>query len=64
MDNTKACPYCGEEILAVAIKCKHCGSTLECGGIAAGQATAGAVAMKTADLKVPLLVLTERGTGR
>lgn len=27
-DATKACPYCGEEILAVAIKCKHCGSAL------------------------------------
>jgi predicted RNA-binding Zn-ribbon protein involved in translation (DUF1610 family) len=22
------CPYCGEEILAIAIKCKHCGSEL------------------------------------
>jgi predicted RNA-binding Zn-ribbon protein involved in translation (DUF1610 family) len=25
---TKQCPYCGEEILYVAIKCKHCGSQL------------------------------------
>jgi len=25
---TKRCPYCGEEILAVAVKCKHCGSML------------------------------------
>jgi DNA-directed RNA polymerase subunit RPC12/RpoP len=29
MDETKRCPYCGEEILAVARKCKHCGEWLD-----------------------------------
>ena len=28
-DATKRCPYCGEEILAVAKKCKHCGEWLD-----------------------------------
>lgn len=27
-NRTKACPFCGEEILYVAIKCKHCGTDL------------------------------------
>jgi len=26
---TKNCPYCGEEILSAAAKCKHCGEWLE-----------------------------------
>src|SRR5262245_38583244 len=29
--DTTACPYCGENILAVAKKCKHCGEMLEPG---------------------------------
>ena len=28
MNETKRCPYCGEEILAIAKKCKHCGEWL------------------------------------
>ena len=29
MEPKKKCPYCGQEILAVAKKCKHCGRWLE-----------------------------------
>lgn len=27
--STKACPYCGELILEIAVKCKHCGEFLD-----------------------------------
>ena len=29
VEDAKKCPFCGEEILQVAIKCKHCGSMLD-----------------------------------
>lgn len=29
MQEMKACKFCGEEILAIAKKCKHCGSMLD-----------------------------------
>jgi len=28
----KSCPFCAEQILAAAIKCKHCGSALDGSG--------------------------------
>ena len=29
MGSTKSCPFCGEEILKKAKKCKHCGEILD-----------------------------------
>lgn len=50
----KSCRFCGEQILAVAIKCKHCGSNLQ-------EGTEAKAAGRT-DLGVVLVVLPVIGT--
>ncbi len=40
---SKPCPFCGEQILTVAIKCRHCGSNLTPGALQAQ--TAGGISL-------------------
>ena len=44
--DTKACPFCGEDVKAVAKKCKHCGETLDVAMRAAEEAARTAQASK------------------
>ncbi len=50
-EETKKCPMCGEEILAVAVKCKHCGSDL------AEKPTAGTAAPADANENIGYILL-------
>lgn len=52
MEEVKRCQYCGEEILAIAIKCKHCGSALD-----EGTVTAAPTPSPTADYGWALLAI-------
>lgn len=53
-EGTMRCPFCGEEILAIAKKCKHCGSMLEG---TAPPATAATPAKPAADYGAALLAI-------
>ena len=50
----KHCPFCGEEILAVAIKCKHCGSNLVKNSDVNTQSRVAATRTKATDKKKSL----------
>ena len=53
----KACPLCGEQILAVALKCKHCGSMLS----ETAQIAKGSSASEPADTAQVVLTLSTSG---
>ena len=53
-DEVKSCPFCGEQILAVAKKCKHCSSDLE-QGESGGSATKPAADYGMFLLAIPLV---------
>lgn len=57
MSDTRACPVCGETILAVARKCKHCGEYLDGppGGAAAAPAGPHKEGYGGAEYVVPMM---------
>lgn len=59
MSYTKACPYCSEQILATAVKCKHCGSNL---GGATG-AIAGQFKMRPVFTLLGVIIIALFGAG-
>ncbi|AKJ94943.1 hypothetical protein TVD_06030 [Thioalkalivibrio versutus] len=55
--DTKACPYCGETIRSVAIKCKHCGSDLSASGTSATRPVRTSPDLGLFLLGVPILAI-------
>jgi hypothetical protein len=57
MEATKRCSYCGEEILAVAIKCKHCRSSLDVASVSAPRLGPPAADLAWVILGIPLAAI-------
>ncbi|HVT82166.1 MAG TPA: PH domain-containing protein [Phycisphaerae bacterium] len=54
---TKRCPFCGEVILAIAKKCKHCGEFLDRAPLSPGETASGTTAATTAANAEPVYTL-------
>lgn len=54
---TKTCPYCGESILQVATKCKHCGSAIDPHGTVSATAVVRRQFMMRPIFAVPALLI-------
>jgi len=57
--SSKACPFCGEDVKAVAKKCKHCGETIDVALRAAEEAMRHAQAAN----KSPMVFMNAAGGG-
>jgi hypothetical protein len=60
----RACPFCGEQILAVAVKCKHCGSSItDPAPASAGTAVKNQFKMRPGYVVLLVIILALFGAG-